>query len=344
MTFRHSSWQALALIVLAAVSTGRCARSSTSPTAPDTGSALSAVVINAQNLTVGGTAQGTITLSTAASAATSVTMTSSNTSIVTVQSPVTVAAGASSAAFTVTGVGPGTATVTASLNGNTRQSASINVGSGVQLASITLNATSVVGGNQVGGTVTLTGAAPVGGAAVTLSAADPLLVPASVTVPAGSSSATFTVSTRAVGGSIAGTITASYGGGTATVSLSVTKPTTAIAKFGVTGPTESETCTMSASGGTLNCTFNGTTSSAPGTIVAYDWTFAVATKFSQTTTGPILANPAVSCVLLPPAPLPEGVQWLTMTVTLRVRDDLGNISAEAVNDGVRLIPRGACGY
>jgi len=273
-----------------------------------------------------------------------VTLTSSSSAILTVQSPVTVQAGASTATFTVTGVTPGTATITASLNGSTRQSPTITVTSGAALASIALDAASVVGGGQVDGTVTLTGAAPLGGAVVTLSAADPLLVPSSVTVSAGSTSTTFTVSTRAVGGTIAGTITASYGGATATATLSVTKPPVAIAKFGVTGPTESETCTMSSDGGTLNCTFNGSTSSAPGTIVQYDWTFAVGTKFERTTTGPILTNPAVSCVLLPPPPLPAETQWLTMVVTLVVRDDLGNVSAEAINRDVRLIPRGACGY
>jgi hypothetical protein len=33
-----------------------------------------------------------------------------------------------------------------------------------------------------------------------------------------------------------------------------------------------------------------------------------------------------------------------MTVTLTIRDDLGNVSAEAVNKNVRLIPKGACGF
>jgi hypothetical protein len=33
-----------------------------------------------------------------------------------------------------------------------------------------------------------------------------------------------------------------------------------------------------------------------------------------------------------------------MVVTLKVHDNLGNVSAEARDSGVRLIPRDVCGY
>jgi len=36
--------------------------------------------------------------------------------------------------------------------------------------------------------------------------------------------------------------------------------------------------------------------------------------------------------------------WLPLTVTLKVRDDQGNVSAEAINDGARVFPQGVCGY
>jgi hypothetical protein len=94
--------------------------------------------------------------------------------------------------------------------------------------------------------------------------------------------------------------------------------------------------------------FNGSTSSAPGNIVAYDWTYRVgtATPFTQTTTGVSLANPAVNCSFLPPPPLPAGGnQWLPLTVTLKVHDDLGNVSTEVSNNGgARVFPQGVCGY
>jgi hypothetical protein len=238
---------------------------------------------------------------------------------------------------------PGTATITAALNGGSRQSPMLTVTNSVAISSIALSASSIVGGNPVTGTVGLTAAAPAGGAVVSLSSTDAATVPASVTVPGGSVSATFGITTRTVGGTIVSTITGTYGGATASAQLSVTRPIVATARFGVSGPTETETCTLTNNGSTLDCTFNGSTSSAPGAIVAWDWSYAVAAKFTQTTTGPELAMPRFDCSLLP-ASLPAGTSWFVMTVTLTVRDELGNVSPEAVNRNVRVIPRGACGF
>jgi hypothetical protein len=218
------------------------------------------------------------------------------------------------------------------------------VASAVALASVALSSGSIVGGNPLTGTVTLTAAAPTGGAVVTLSGADPLSVPANVLVPAGSTVASFGVSTRAVGATMAGTVTASYGGVASSAVISVTRSTVATASFGVSGPTESETCTVANGGNTLNCTFNGSTSTAPGTIVAWDWSYSVAGTFAQTTSGPVLTLPAMDCSLLPPPPLPTGDLWFTITITLRIHDDLGNVSAVLTQNGARILPQGACGY
>src|SRR3989449_9192045 len=64
------------------------------------------------------------------------------------------------------------------------------------LSSVSLNPVSVTSGSTSIGTVTLSAAAPAGGAVVTLSSSDATVatVPASVTVPAGSTRATFTAS------------------------------------------------------------------------------------------------------------------------------------------------------
>ena len=139
-------------------------------------------------------------------------------------------------------------------------------------------------------------------------------------------------------------MTAAYGGISESATLAVTPPTTATANFGVTGPSETETCTLTNGGATLDCTFNGSTSTAPGTIVEWDWSYGVSSFLSQTTTGPVLSMPAFNCNLMPPPPLPSGAQWLTMTVKLTVRDDRGNVSPEAADSGIRLFPQGACGY
>src|SRR5262249_32939048 len=98
----------------------------------------------------------------------------------------------------------------------------VAAGGPVTLLGISLNVTTVVGGNPVTGAATLTGAAPSGGAVVTLTGNDPVTVPPNVTVAAGQTSATFTINTRAVGGTIPATISGTYGGVTASAALSVT--------------------------------------------------------------------------------------------------------------------------
>ncbi len=79
--------------------------------------------------------------------------------------------------------------------------------------SITLTPDVVAGGNRVIGKVTLNGAAPVGGALVTLSTKNlAASVPASVLVPAGGVDATFTITTSSVSVSTKGYVAANYNG------------------------------------------------------------------------------------------------------------------------------------
>jgi hypothetical protein len=70
----------------------------------------------------------------------------------------------------------------------------------IALSAITLNPASVRGSDPSQGTATLSGPAPAGGAVVVLSSDNPsaVTVPLSVTVPAGATSATFTVTTAQV--------------------------------------------------------------------------------------------------------------------------------------------------
>ena len=65
---------------------------------------------------------------------------------------------------------------------------------------LTLNPTYIIGGSPVQGTIRLGNPAPAGGATVTLSSGNPSLVgvPSSVVMPAGATSATFTVTTQPV--------------------------------------------------------------------------------------------------------------------------------------------------
>ncbi len=97
------------------------------------------------------------------------------------------------------------------------------------LSSVTASPSSVVGGNTTTGAVTLTAPAPSGGVPVSLSSSNTTaaLVPASVTIPAGATSATFTITSKAVTASTPVTISASFGGITRTATLTVTQPVAA---------------------------------------------------------------------------------------------------------------------
>ena len=93
-------------------------------------------------------------------------------------------------------------------------------------ALVTLDPTSVVGGSTARGFVSLSIFAPSGGAVVTLSvpAGAPASVPASVTVPAGTAGAPFTVTTTSVTATTSVTVSATYGGVTRQAVLTVTPP------------------------------------------------------------------------------------------------------------------------
>ena len=96
-------------------------------------------------------------------------------------------------------------------------------GTGVTLSSLALNPTTVTGGNPSTGTVTLSGAAPAGGQVVTLGSSHVSVatVPSSVTVGAGATSASFTVTTSAVTTSTNVVISGASGGVTRSADLTV---------------------------------------------------------------------------------------------------------------------------
>jgi hypothetical protein len=95
---------------------------------------------------------------------------------------------------------------------------------GVSLASVSLNPATIKGGTSSQGTVTLSGPAPAGGALVKLASSKIAVatVPANVTVPAGSTSVTFTVTTKIVSASTKVGISASYAGVRKNATLTVT--------------------------------------------------------------------------------------------------------------------------
>jgi hypothetical protein len=118
----------------------------------------------------------------------------------------------------------GTGVCTLTMNANQTVTATFNLQTAtVTLSGVTLSTGSLVGGNPATGTVTLSGPAGSGGVSVALQSSTPsVAVPASVTVPAGQTSANFAVSTSAVAAQTNATISASLNGTVKTATLTLT--------------------------------------------------------------------------------------------------------------------------
>jgi hypothetical protein len=182
---------------------------------------VTAVTMNPVAVNGGTNSTGTVTLSSPAPAGGAVVALSDNSSAANTPASVTVLAGATTANFTDTTVTVGSTTavaITATYNGSQTGTLTVNR---PPVTGVTLNPTSVVGGNNSTGTVTIQNSAPTGGVVVNLSSNNAAAtVPANVTVPAGSTTATFTVTTSGVSSLTSATITAT-GNGTATANLTV---------------------------------------------------------------------------------------------------------------------------
>ena len=95
------------------------------------------------------------------------------------------------------------------------------------LAGVTVSPATLQGGGSISATVTLSSAAPAGGATVALSSNHPAVaVPASAAVPAGSTSRVVFGSTSAVSASTTATVTATYAGAQRTATVTLTPPQT----------------------------------------------------------------------------------------------------------------------
>jgi len=198
---------------------------------PSAGAAALSAVSALPNQVVGGNgATGTVTLSAGAPAGGATISLGSASGAVSVPASAVVAQGATSATFAIaTSVVSSTTstTLSASYAGVTKTTTFTVTPAAIaaSLAALSLNRSSVVGGTSALGTVTLTSAAPSGGATVALTSSDPQLaaVPPSVVVSAGATSASFTVSSVAVKKNAGASITASYAGVTKSVTIKVTR-------------------------------------------------------------------------------------------------------------------------
>ena len=181
----------------------------------------------------GGGSFATVAIASAQSTDTIFQVTSSHPSIAQVPNSMMVPSGVTRGGFNIFTTGVTTQTlVTISVSGGgVTKSATLTVNPdgtpppSASLSSFTVNPTSVIGGNPSTGTVTLPSPAPAGGSVVSLTSNLPnaASVPPSVTVAAGSTSATFTITT--------------FPSGTTTVQLSATLGnTTLFASLGVNPP------------------------------------------------------------------------------------------------------------
>jgi hypothetical protein len=245
---------------------------------------LTTFTISPTTVAAGGTSTGTITLSAPApTGGAIVSLSSSATSVATVPASVTVAAGSTTATFTIstnaTLTAQGTAIISASYGGVTlTQTLTVTVSS-LTITSLTVSPTSVVGGAGSTGTVTLSGASPAGGTAVTLSSSSlNASVPTNVTVLGGATTATFAISTSPVSTTTNASITGTLAASTASASLSITPPS-------ISAITVSPTSVQGGNIATGTVTLNGK-AAANGTVVSLSSNSGSATVPTSVTVNP----------------------------------------------------------
>ena len=192
--------------------------------------ALSSLTISPSSVSAGSPATSCrVTLDGPAGAAGVVVTLASSDPAATPPASVTVPAGATSSPYfsiaTAAVSSSVTATITASYNGVSK-TATLTAAP-VALSNIILSPSSIAGSlSATANRVNMTGNAPPGGLTVLLSSNNPVaVVPASVTIPAGSpTSAAFTITTSMVTVSTTATITATYNGASVTANFVVRPP------------------------------------------------------------------------------------------------------------------------
>ena len=189
---------------------------------------LLSVTLNPASVIGGNNSTGTVVLSGPAPTGGASVLLTSDSSAAQIPASVSVAAGATTATFPVTTTSVA-ALVTANISGTyatTRSSALTISPSG--LASLTLNPATLIGGTSSTGTVTLSGAAPAGGAVVSLSSDNTTVaqVPQNVTVSSGATFRDLHRSQHAVALNISVTISGTYGtSSNATLNVNSDRPT-----------------------------------------------------------------------------------------------------------------------
>jgi len=255
--------------------------------------AVKNVMLSSNSVIAGNSVTGTVNLY-GQSDASGLTVYLSATNGATVPPTVSLTNGQSSANFTVgtSASSTGTVTITASIYGTSASAVLTLIPPNLTLSSYTVSPTAVVGGTSTSGTVTLSGNATGSGSVVTLSGGDSSVgYPPTVTVPNGSNTISFTITSSAVAAVDTENLTATLGSSTQNATLTVNP--TPISTFSITPTSEigghhaTGTVTLasnavgsgdvvSLSGGDSLISYPGTVTVLPGTNTA---SFSISDSF-----------------------------------------------------------------
>lgn len=208
------------------------------------------------------------------------------------------------------------------------------------LEAFTLSSSSVEGQAEPTGTIRLTGAAPSGGAVVRMESKDTdiVKVPATVTVPAGATSASFTIDTATVPTRQVVELTATYLTVSRSVMLTVRAPALE-ARFTVSSTSQGGgACAISNASGAVDCTLDA--SASTGFIARYLWTLKVGDKQTDFTSTTPTFVPPTDCTQLSGG---SGGGQVSFTITLVLEDRAGDRGSPS-SAGVTLHTNGRCGY
>jgi hypothetical protein len=220
--------------------------------------------------------------------------------------------------------------------------------SNLAVAGLALSQSSVVGQAMPTGTVTLTTAAPPSGVIVQLQSSNTLVaqVPATVSVPGGQPSATFTITTSSVGAASPVTITANFGGAARSATLTVT-PVGLDPAFSVTSPTKgNDACLYGPGLDEADCILDA--SASRGTIERYIWTYWTGGMVIGHSTPQARSSMQLDteCRFFENARGGDdasGNKYIQMTVEL-VLQDRNNVRTSPIRRAVRLYPNRLCGF
>jgi hypothetical protein len=242
---------------------------------------VSGVVCSPASLGQSAASGCTVTLTqTAPTGGSSVTLASNNASL-TVPASVIVAAGATTATFNATAAATiasnQNATLTATL-GASSQTATINLLAPVLVSGVVCSPTSLGQSAVSGCTVTLTQTAPAGGSTVTLASNNAsLTVPASVTVAAGATTATFNATAAAtIASNQSATVTATLGASSQAATINLLAPVlvsgvvcspTSLGQSALSGCTVTLTQTAPAGGSTVTLASNNASLTVPASVI-----------------------------------------------------------------------------